>query len=204
MQRRQFVHALGALAATSLALPGAARADNDKPLRVIVGFAAGVLASHSWELALVCLAPVPLIVWGSFKVSGLLEPRYAAVRAAVGDLSARVENNIAGILVIKSFTAEAYEARRVEEASDAYRLANRHAIRLSAAFIPVIRMAIAVGFAGVIALGMVPRAEGDYLVAATWEGYTLLGTALVVLAYAVATLRGPGESPTDEGRGYLQ
>ncbi len=39
MQRRHFVQALGAIAAGSLAT---ARADNDKPLRIIVGFPAGV------------------------------------------------------------------------------------------------------------------------------------------------------------------
>jgi ATP-binding cassette subfamily B protein len=75
------------------------------------------------------------------------------VRAAVGDLASRLENNIAGITVIKSFTAEKFESGRVEEASAAYRAANHQAIRLSAVFVPIIRMAIAFGFAGVIILG---------------------------------------------------
>jgi ATP-binding cassette subfamily B protein len=107
----------------------------------------------SWQIALVGMAPVPVIVWGSLRFSKALQPRYAAVRRAVGDVASRLENNIAGILVVKSFTAEGYEAGRVAEESDAYRRANRHAIRISAAFIPLIRMAIALGFAGGLALG---------------------------------------------------
>ncbi|CAG0933846.1 hypothetical protein PLCT1_02497, partial [Planctomycetaceae bacterium] len=75
------------------------------------------------------------------------------VRASVGELASRLENNIAGITVIKSFTAERFESGRVEEASNAYRAANHQAIRLSAVFVPIIRMAIALGFAGVIIMG---------------------------------------------------
>jgi ATP-binding cassette subfamily B protein len=114
----------------------------------------------SWHLALVGMAPVPVIVWGSLRFSKALQPRYAAVRRAVGDVASRLENNIAGILVVKSFTAEEYETGRVREESDAYRLANRHAIRISAAFIPIIRMAIALGFAGGLALGGFWVADG--------------------------------------------
>ena len=40
------------------------------------------------------------------------------------------------------------ETARVEAASDAYRVANHRAIGLSTAFIPIIRMAISLGFAG--------------------------------------------------------
>ncbi len=129
-------------------------------LVVLVLFAGASLLLSSWELALVGLAPVPLIVWGSLRFSKRLEPRYARVRAAVGDLVARLENNIAGIVVIKSFTAEAAERERVATASDAYRTANHAAIRLSTAFIPLIRMAIALGFAGSLVLGGVWAVEG--------------------------------------------
>ncbi len=122
-------------------------------LVVLVLFAGTTLLVASWELALIGLAPVPLIIFGSLLFSRLLEPRYARMRATVGDLVARLENNIAGMLVIKSFTAESAERARVEEASDAYRLANYRAISLSAAFIPIIRMAISIGFAGSLVVG---------------------------------------------------
>ena len=55
--------------------------------------------------------------------------------------------------MIKSFTAEAFETERVRRVSDEYRQANFAAIRLSAVYIPMIRMAIVVGFAGVLLLG---------------------------------------------------
>lgn len=130
-------------------------------LTVLVLFAGTVLLSTAPTLALIGLAPVPLIIWGSLRFSKLLEPRYARVRAAVGELAARLENNIAGILVIKSFTAEEHESARVEEVSDDYRRANHDAIRLSAVFVPLIRMAIAVGFAGALVVGGTWVASGE-------------------------------------------
>lgn len=122
-------------------------------LCVLFLFAGSVLLSISPTLALIGLIPVPVIIFGSFKFSRMLEPRYKKVREGVGDVASRLENNIGGILVIKSFTAEKFESARVEEASETYRDANYNAIKLSAVFVPVIRMAIALGFGGVIVLG---------------------------------------------------
>jgi hypothetical protein len=54
------------------------------------------------------------------------------------------------------------------------------------------RLPFALGFGGVVGLFAVPRGEGDYLVAADRTGYAVLGLALVVLMFAVATLPRPG------------
>lgn len=120
---------------------------------VLFAFAGVVLFSISPTLAALGLIPVPLIIFGSLKFSKSLQPRYKKVRESVGEVASRLENNIGGILVIKSFTAEDYEAGRVEEASKAYRDANFNAIKLNAMFVPLIRMAIALGFGVVIAVG---------------------------------------------------
>ncbi len=122
-------------------------------LFVLFIFAGGVMFGISWELALVGLLPLPIVLWGSLLYQNLISPRYKKVREAVGALSSRLENNIAGILVIKSFTAEKFESARVAAASREYQHANFHAIKLSAVYVPLIRMAIALGFGGVLLLG---------------------------------------------------
>ena len=55
--------------------------------------------------------------------------------------------------MIKSFTAERFESQRVKEVSAEYQKSNRKAIRLSSVYVPLIRMAIAIGFGGVLLLG---------------------------------------------------
>ncbi|MGA1598968.1 MAG: ABC transporter ATP-binding protein [bacterium] len=122
-------------------------------LAVLFAFSIVVLFDVSWQLAVVGLIPVPIILWGSLYYQRLISPRYRRVREAVGGLSSRLENNIAGILVIKSFTAERFESQRVEEASREYQSANHHAIRLSSVYVPLIRMAVALGFGAVLLLG---------------------------------------------------
>jgi ATP-binding cassette, subfamily B, bacterial len=120
---------------------------------VLILFAGAVMFTIAPSLAFVGLVTIPLVTWGSLRFSKLLEPRYKGVRESVGEVAARLENNIAGIMVVKSFTAETYETERVREASAKYRETNRNAIKLSAIFVPLIRMVIALGFAAVIVLG---------------------------------------------------
>ncbi|MGB0814982.1 MAG: ABC transporter ATP-binding protein, partial [Poseidonia sp.] len=130
---------------------------------VVVG---AVFLLISWQVALFAVLPIPLIVWGSFRYQRSLEPRYAKVRQAAGQMNALLENDLSGMSTVQSFTAEANELRRVEVLSDAYREANREAIRLSAAFTPLIRMAILVGFTATLLLGGWFTLEGTMAVGA--------------------------------------
>jgi ATP-binding cassette subfamily B protein len=122
-------------------------------LVTLLVFASIVLFSTSWQLALIGMAPIPIIIWGSLKFQQCIGPRYREMRESVGQLSSRLENNLSGIMVVKSFTAERFEAERVAAASNQYRVTNYRAINLSSAFIPLIRLAVALGFAGVLLLG---------------------------------------------------
>ncbi len=130
---------------------------------IVVG---AVFLLISWEVALFAVLPIPLIVWGSFRYQRSLEPRYAKVRNAAGQMNALLENDLSGMSTVQSFTAEANEYRRVETLSNAYRDANRDAIRLSAAFTPLIRMAILVGFTATLLLGGWFTLEGTMAVGA--------------------------------------
>ncbi len=104
-------------------------------------------------IALMAVAPIPFILFGSFRFQARIAPRYAEVRERASLLNAQLVNNLAGMETIKSFTAEDYEVARASELSDAYRQANQKAIVLSAAFSPLIRMVIVVGFIGTLVYG---------------------------------------------------
>lgn len=47
------------------------------------------------------------------------------------------------------------------------------------------RPAFVLGWVVVLAGGLFPRAEGDFLVAATWQGYLMLASGLVFVPFAV-------------------
>ena len=130
---------------------------------IVVG---AVFLIISWEVALFAVLPIPIIIWGSFRYQRSLEPRYTEVRRAAGAMNALLENDLSGMSTIQSFTAEEREFRRVEELSTVYREANREAIRLSAAFTPLIRMAILCGFTATLLLGGWITLEGGLAVGA--------------------------------------
>lgn len=105
------------------------------------------------SLAIISLLPVPAILFGAFWFQKRLAPRYAEVREAAGDVSARLNNNLLGLATIKAFATEDFEKNHIAEASNTYREANARAIAVSAAITPVIRMAILAGFTATLVYG---------------------------------------------------
>ena len=105
------------------------------------------------QIALMAFTPIPVIIIGAFWFQRRAQPLYAGVRERVGLLSTRLANNISGIATIKSFTREGLEVERLGADSQAYVDANRKAIRISSAFIPIIRMAIMAGFVATLVFG---------------------------------------------------
>ena len=130
---------------------------------VVVG---AIFIAISWKVALFAVLPIPVIVWGSFRYQRSLEPKYAKVRDSAGKMNALLENDLAGMSTIQSFTAEERESVRVESLSEDYREANRAAIKLSAAFTPLIRMAILCGFTATLLLGGWLTLEGTLAIGA--------------------------------------
>ncbi len=106
-----------------------------------------------WRVALFSIAPIPLILWGSFRFQSRIAPRYADVRMKAGNIGTLLENNLTGITTIKSFTGEDREFERLRITSEDYCESNRSAIKLSASFVPLIRMAILIGFTATLLLG---------------------------------------------------
>ena len=126
----------------------------------------GAMAWLSPLVAGVSFLPIPVILWGSLTFQKRLQPRYRDVRDRAGDLASRLANNLGGMLTIKSYTAETWELERLCEQSQAYRRSNGRAIRLSAAFIPLIRFAILFAFLAILVIGGLQA----------WQGRIAVGT----------------------------
>ena len=126
----------------------------------------GAMVLLSPMVAGVAFIPIPVILWGSLRFQKRLAPRYREVRERAGDLASRLSNNLGGMLTIKSYAAETWELGRLAEDSQAYRLSNGRAIRLSAAFIPLIRFAILFAFLAILVIGGLQA----------WQGVIAVGT----------------------------
>lgn len=102
------------------------------------------------EIGWMAMLPMPFIILGSIWFQKKLQPRYSIVREKAGANSSQLVNNLGGMATIKSFGTEAYEKERIAKTSVEYRESNQRVIRLSAAFVPLIRMLILVGFIGIL------------------------------------------------------
>lgn len=126
----------------------------------------GTMLVLSPMVAGVSFLPIPVILWGSLRFQRRLAPRYREVRERAGDLASLLSNNLGGMLTIKSYAAEGWEKQRLVAQSQAYRASNGQAIRLSAAFIPLIRFAILFAFIAILVIGGLQA----------WSGAIAIGT----------------------------
>lgn len=116
------------------------------------------------SLAWMAFIPAPLIIFASVKVQSGLGPRYRAVRDQVARVNDLLANNLGGLATIKSFVTEDHESERLARSSLEYQTLNERAIRLSAAFVPLIRMAIVVGFILILIYGGLQTLAGELAV----------------------------------------
>ena len=105
------------------------------------------------KIAIFAFIPIPFIFWGSIRFQKRLAPKYKDVRSKAGLLASRLNNNLGGILTIKSFTTEKWELNRLNKESLSYQKSNKSAIKLSSAFIPLIRFAILFAFIAILLIG---------------------------------------------------
>ncbi|MEZ3117314.1 ABC transporter ATP-binding protein [Halobaculum sp. MBLA0147] len=118
-----------------------------------VGGIAAVLWYYSPTLALVALAPVPLVGIASAGFLRAIEPRYKSIRETVARLNSRLENNLGGVAVVKAFDRYAFEHGRVAEQSEAYHDEQVGALRIRRAFFAGLRLVTGIVFVVVLFLG---------------------------------------------------
>ena len=117
-----------------------------------------MIATVDWRLALAALLPLALLPPITWKLGERVHKRYTTVQAAFSDLSDRVQENVAGIRVVKGFAREADQVARFDEVNEAYREAFTRLARVDVAWDPVIHLlagtatAIGLGFGGLLVL----------------------------------------------------
>ena len=116
-------------------------------------------------VAVFAFIPIPVIIFGSYKFTQRIAERYSKIRNNVESLNAHLSNSITGVLTVKSFNRKDREYKRIEEASKEVKTANYEAIKLSAAFIPIIRIAILFGFTATLLIGGFLALDGQIKVA---------------------------------------
>jgi ABC-type multidrug transport system fused ATPase/permease subunit len=147
-------------------------------LRLIGGVI--ILFVLDYRLAALVMIPVPILALAFRHYNTRIRPVYRRVRARLGDINAKLQDNLSGIRVIQAFAREDLEYKRFSRESERYYQARVKGIRYWSIFFPAIRFFGAMGT--VIVLGV-----GSIMVV---NGQLTLGTLVAFLAY-IATIYDP-------------
>ncbi|GAB4420268.1 MAG: ABC transporter ATP-binding protein [Anaerolineae bacterium] len=79
----------------------------------------GIMFSRNASLATVFLLPMPVLFVVAYLFGIRIEPLFGKIRAARGEMYARIQENLSQIVVVKAFTREDYARQRFEEDNNA-------------------------------------------------------------------------------------
>jgi ABC-type multidrug transport system fused ATPase/permease subunit len=132
-----------------------------------------ILFVLDYRLAALVMIPIPILALALRHYNTKIRPVYRRVRARLGDINAKLQDNLAGIRVIQAFAREDLEYSRFSKESERYYQARVKGIRYWSIFFPAIRFFGAMG--AVIVLGV-----GSVMVV---KEQLTIGTLVAFLAY---------------------
>ena len=105
------------------------------------------------EMALISLIAVPVVAGLVSYFGQRIHNRFKSVQDYFGEISARVQENLSGVRVVRAFTQEKNEIENFKRMNHEYVERNRSLIRLTATFYPMLHAMIGVMFVIVFFLG---------------------------------------------------
>ncbi len=96
-----------------------------------------------WRLALISLAPFPVLIIATYFFKETVNKSFIAVRNAVAHLNAFVQEHITGMAVVQAFAVEDKELEKFKKINKEHRNANIRAILAYSVFFPVVEIVLA-------------------------------------------------------------
>jgi len=129
-------------------------------------------------LALIALAPVPLVVYTASRYNRVSRPALQEVQQRIAELTAEAEENVSGIRIVKAFAREEHQLRRFRRAVSRVFDQSVYSTKLRAFFSPLLGLLPQLGIALVLLIG------GRQVIAGNLSlgNFTAFYTYLVMLA----------------------
>jgi ABC-type multidrug transport system fused ATPase/permease subunit len=104
-------------------------------------------------LALLALAPAPLIVFVASRYNRVSRPAQQEVQQRIAELTAEAEENVSGIRIVKAFAREEHQLHRFQRAVSRVFEQSIYSTKLQAFFSPLIGLLPQIGIALVLLVG---------------------------------------------------
>jgi len=158
------------------------------PIWVIGATVLLVLTSRG--LALMMAAFVPVIVVLVWRFSRKVRPLFLGVQERLDRLNTVLQENLAGIRVVKAFVRARHEEERFDEANEALMLRNIEVTELMAVFLPAMFLVLNLAVVGAVWIGGQATIEGEMTVGEVVAAINYLSFALFPLLM-LAGMMGP-------------
>lgn len=122
---------------------------------VVFVVAIALMATIDGWLTLVALVPLPFVSISVKYFGHAIHTRFEAIQAQLADLSAVVQEALAGVRVVRAYNQESHELARFKAANDEYVQRNRVLIKLQGLFYP--SMTLFLGFGSLLVLWLGSR-----------------------------------------------
>ena len=100
---------------------------------------AGILINLNWKLGSVTLLPIVAVFFLTRFFNARVKAIYREARDRLGEVNARLQENLSGLTLIKAFAKERYETERFEGVTRNYMQTNFRAIFARNTFFPAVR-----------------------------------------------------------------
>lgn len=117
---------------------------------LIFAVAIVLMVSIDPRLTLIALIPLPMVSVSVKYFGSAIHKRFESIQAQLADLSAVVQEALAGVRVVRAYNQERHEIARFSAANDEYIQRNRILIRLQGMFYP--SMTLFLGFGALLVL----------------------------------------------------
>jgi len=135
-------------------------------------------------LALLALAPVPIVVWTASRYNRRSRPALQEVQQRIAELTAEAEESVSGVRVVKAFAREEHMLRRFRHSVNRVFDQNVYSTRLRAFYNPLIGFLPSFGLAVVLLVGGNQVINGSL----TLGEFTAFYTYVVMLTGPMRTL----------------
>jgi ATP-binding cassette subfamily B protein len=107
--------------------------------------AIAVMLSIDARLTLIALVPLPFVSVSVQYFGRAIHRRFEAIQAQMSELSAVVQENLAGVRVVRAYSQESHEVDRFRQTNEEYVRRNRVLIRLQGLFYPSMTFFLGLG-----------------------------------------------------------
>ena len=108
-------------------------------------FSIALMLYINWHLTLIILVPMPIFSFIIIRMAALVHTRFKAIQEFFGHISTFIQENLAGIRVVKSYVQSQSQLAAFEKLNHAYLEKNNHLIRTHAIYQPLIYMIASIG-----------------------------------------------------------